>query len=67
MGDELEISMLNYVGAKVDEEGTCNYLGQDIKVLKLFEFDSLYARMSVIVKIYHDYYLFSKGAPEILS
>lgn len=35
--------------------------------MKLFEFDSLYARMGVVVKILNDYYVFCKGAPEIVS
>ena len=50
MGDELEVSMVNYVGARVSEDGNSDYLGTTFKLVKLFEFDSLYARMSVIVE-----------------
>lgn len=42
-------------------------LGQEIQIARAFEFSSLLQRMSVIVKINEEFYLFAKGSPEMMK
>jgi magnesium-transporting ATPase (P-type) len=42
-------------------------LGQEIQIVRSFEFSSLLQRMSVIVKINEEFYLFAKGSPEMMK
>lgn len=45
----------------------CNYKETELEVVKVFEFESELQRMSVIARMNNEYYVFTKGSPEMIQ
>ncbi|CAD8064885.1 unnamed protein product [Paramecium sonneborni] len=70
-GDPLEIEMLNFIGWKINFEGKAFFSvkkdQQEFEIIKIFDFSSARQMMSVIATDGSNFYLFSKGSPEMIN
>jgi cation-transporting ATPase 13A3/4/5 len=71
IGDPLDVKMFEATHWTIYEPDNRvvvrSGLGQEIQIVRSFEFSSLLQRMSVIVKINEEFYLFAKGSPEMMK
>eukprot|EP00835_Amoeboradix_gromovi_P003626 NODE_248_length_12985_cov_0.286357.p1 type:complete len:1008 gc:universal NODE_248_length_12985_cov_0.286357:249-3272(+) len=66
LGDPLELEMFKFTNG-VFKNGLITLQGEEIEIIKIFEFDAALRQMSVIIRIKAKYYLTVKGAPEVFQ